>query len=47
MREAAWASMGGWATRTQELTFQHARFQDLAAVIVGVSGKPIVREMPR
>jgi hypothetical protein len=47
MREGAWASMGGWGTRTQELTFQHAKFQDLAAVIVSVNGKSIVREMPR
>jgi hypothetical protein len=47
MREGAWASMGGWATRTQELTFAHARFKDLAAVIVSVGGRPTVRELPR
>ena len=46
MREAAWGSMGGWATRTRELTFAHATFQDLAGVIVRVNGNLLVREMP-
>jgi hypothetical protein len=46
MRESAWGSMGGWATLSQELTFQHARFEDLAGVVVSVNGKLIVREMP-
>ena len=45
MREAAWGSMGGWATRSQELTFAHAPFTDLAGVIVQVSGKLLVREI--
>ena len=46
MRESAWASMGGWATLSQALTFQYARFEDLAGVVVSVNGKLIVREMP-
>ena len=46
MRESAWGSMGGWATRSQELTFAHAPFRDLAGVIVRVNGKLLVREMP-
>jgi hypothetical protein len=45
MREGAWARMGGWGTRSQELTFEHADFRDLAGVVVGVNGKLIVREM--
>lgn len=47
MREAAWASTGGWATRTQELTFQAAPLRDLTAIVVSVDGNLIVRAMPR
>jgi hypothetical protein len=46
MRESAWASMGGWATLSQQLTVGHARFEELAGVVVSVNGKLIMREMP-
>ena len=46
IREAGWVAMGGWATRSLELTFAYTRFRDLAGVIVRVNGKLLVREMP-
>ena len=46
LREAAWASMGGWGTRSLQIVFEHAPFGELAGVIVSANGKLIVREMP-
>jgi hypothetical protein len=46
MRESAWGSMGGYATLSQELTFQYARFEDLSGVVVSVNGRLIGLKMP-
>jgi hypothetical protein len=47
IRRTAAASTAAWATHSEEVTFEPAKFEDLAAVILRAEAKLIVREMPR
>jgi hypothetical protein len=47
LRRAAPSSTAAWATHVEEATFEPAKFQDLAAVVLRAEAKLIVREMPR
>jgi hypothetical protein len=44
LRANALVSMGGWATPSQDLSFQHVAADELAGVVIAVNGKLIVRE---
>ena len=45
-RASEWGSMGGWATKSWEITYDYAAFKDLAAVVARVGGRLYLREVP-
>jgi hypothetical protein len=47
IRRAASSTAASWATHTEEVIFEHAPFQDLAALVLRAEGKLIIREIPR